>query len=220
MRFSRGLSASSSCTRSTTRCMPISSTGTAWIFTGSTSATILTGWMSTRSRRASCTHGSSSKPDASLNVKRVLAARCDRGSGGRTGHHGAAHGGMPLCARRRKPLPSGRRTSAPCRYRQADRDRDRRGELLGPVHYAKLHGGHPEALRATVLGLSSNGNTPAKIDLQGQVDPFSPVSINGEVNVLSAALHRHRDELPQYLRWPPSIPIRANSPATTSPRAS
>jgi len=37
--------------------------------------------------------------------------------------------------------------------------------------------------------LSSNPSSRAKVDLRGEVDQFSPVSINGEVNVLSAALY-------------------------------
>ena len=44
-------------------------------------------------------------------------------------------------------------------------------------------------LRGTILGLSSNPSSRAKVDLRGEVDQFSPVSINGEVNVLSAALY-------------------------------
>jgi hypothetical protein len=44
-------------------------------------------------------------------------------------------------------------------------------------------------LKGSVLGLSSNPSSRAKVDLKGQVDQFSPVSINGEVNVLSAALY-------------------------------
>jgi hypothetical protein len=44
-------------------------------------------------------------------------------------------------------------------------------------------------LKGSILGLSSNPNSRAKVDLRGEVDQFSPVSINGEVNVLSAALY-------------------------------
>ncbi len=44
-------------------------------------------------------------------------------------------------------------------------------------------------LQGSVLGLSSNPGSRAKVDLRGNVDQFSPVSINGEVNVLSAALY-------------------------------
>ena len=44
-------------------------------------------------------------------------------------------------------------------------------------------------LRGSVLGLSSDPRSRAKVDLRGEVDQFSPVSINGEVNVLSAALY-------------------------------
>jgi hypothetical protein len=44
-------------------------------------------------------------------------------------------------------------------------------------------------LEGTVLGLSSNPNSRAKVELRGGLDQFSPVSIDGEVNVLSAALY-------------------------------
>jgi hypothetical protein len=43
-----------------------------------------------------------------------------------------------------------------------------------------------QQLHGSVLGLSSKPNTRAKIDLHGQVDAFSPVSITGEANVLGA----------------------------------
>ncbi|HEX3602681.1 MAG TPA: DUF748 domain-containing protein [Steroidobacteraceae bacterium] len=44
-------------------------------------------------------------------------------------------------------------------------------------------------LEGTVSRLSSKENSRAKVDLRGSVDPFSPVTISGEVNVLSAALY-------------------------------
>jgi hypothetical protein len=46
-----------------------------------------------------------------------------------------------------------------------------------------------QKLEGTVLGLSSKANSRAKIDIHGSVDAFAPVSITGEVNVLSAALY-------------------------------
>ncbi len=44
-------------------------------------------------------------------------------------------------------------------------------------------------LQGTVLGLSSKENSRAKIDLHGSVDAFAPVTITGELNVLSTALY-------------------------------
>jgi len=41
-----------------------------------------------------------------------------------------------------------------------------------------------QKLHGSVLGLSSKALARAKIDLHGQVDPFAPVAITGEVNVL------------------------------------
>jgi hypothetical protein len=46
-----------------------------------------------------------------------------------------------------------------------------------------------QKLEGTVLGLSSRQNSRAKIDIHGSVDEFAPVSITGEVNVLSAVLY-------------------------------
>ncbi len=46
-----------------------------------------------------------------------------------------------------------------------------------------------QKLEGSVLGLSSKENSRAKIDLHGSVDEYAPVSITGEVNVLSAALY-------------------------------
>jgi hypothetical protein len=43
-----------------------------------------------------------------------------------------------------------------------------------------------EALNGTVLGLSSKPGTRAQIDLKGQVDEYSPVTIAGEANLLGA----------------------------------
>jgi hypothetical protein len=44
-------------------------------------------------------------------------------------------------------------------------------------------------LEGTVLGLGSDPKSRAKVDIKGSVDAFAPVSISGEVNVLSAALY-------------------------------
>ena len=46
-----------------------------------------------------------------------------------------------------------------------------------------------QELQGSVLGLSSKSGSRAKIDLHGQVDPFAPVAITGELNPLSAVLY-------------------------------
>ena len=46
-----------------------------------------------------------------------------------------------------------------------------------------------QKLEGSVLGLSSKPGSRASVDLHGDVDAFSPVSIKGEVNLLSAALY-------------------------------
>jgi hypothetical protein len=45
-----------------------------------------------------------------------------------------------------------------------------------------------QKLQGSVTNLSSKPNSRAKIDLKGQVDPFAPVTISGEVNVLGSTL--------------------------------
>jgi hypothetical protein len=46
-----------------------------------------------------------------------------------------------------------------------------------------------QSIEGTVLGLSSKENSRAKVDIHGAVDAFSPVTLSGEVNVLSATLY-------------------------------
>jgi uncharacterized protein DUF748 len=46
-----------------------------------------------------------------------------------------------------------------------------------------------QKLQGSVLGLSSKPGSRATVDLEGAVDAFSPVSIKGQVNLLSAALY-------------------------------
>lgn len=46
-----------------------------------------------------------------------------------------------------------------------------------------------QALEGTVLGLSSNANSRATVDLHGSVGAYSPVSITGQVNVLGTPLY-------------------------------
>jgi hypothetical protein len=43
-------------------------------------------------------------------------------------------------------------------------------------------------LEGSVVGLSSDPKSRAKVDIKGSVDEYAPVSISGEVNLLSAAL--------------------------------
>ena len=64
----------------------------------------------------------------------------------------------------------------------------------GQAHFADLSvqpnfSAGIQSIEGTVLGLSSKTNSRANVDIHGAVDAFSPVSISGEVNVLSAALY-------------------------------
>ena len=46
-----------------------------------------------------------------------------------------------------------------------------------------------QALEGTIVGLSSMEDSRAKVDLHGEVDAFSPVSIVGDVNLFSAVVY-------------------------------
>jgi uncharacterized protein involved in outer membrane biogenesis len=46
-----------------------------------------------------------------------------------------------------------------------------------------------QALKGSISGLSSDPKSRAKVDLHGEVDPFAPVSITGDLNVLSPSLY-------------------------------
>ena len=129
------------------------------------------------------------EPDASLNVKRVLAGP------GATVIAPAAAGGAPVAATAPAPAPAAPTRSAPPPAAPGM-----------PIAIKKivLHAGSAnftdlsvqpnfstgiQSIEGTVLGLSSEPSSRAKVDIHGAVDAFSPVSIAGEVNVLSASLY-------------------------------
>jgi Domain of Unknown Function (DUF748) len=138
------------------------------------------------------------EPDTSLNVTRVLAGPATR---------------SPAAAAT-ATLPPAKASPTPFRAALAA---GRRKSVSNAVPHAKvapktfpmaikkvvIHGGQAnfadlsiqpnfaagiQSLEGTVLGLSSTQNSRAKVDLHGQVDAFSPVSITGEVNPFSAAI--------------------------------
>jgi hypothetical protein len=134
------------------------------------------------------------EPDTSLNVKRVLAAP------GATLVAPAPPGGSPVVA-----------TAAPHAGpppRKAARNPVTAPPAAAPMPLAikkiVLHAGETDfadlsvqpnfaagvkSIEGTVLGLSSKENSRAKVDIHGAVDAFSPVTLSGEVNVLSATLY-------------------------------
>ena len=132
--------------------------------------------------------------DSTLNVKRVLTA--------------------PGAAANAQAAPAAQRGQAGCgqdrrnrRRRLSNRPRTgrlRRQPMPMSIKKITMQGGQAnftdlsvtpnfsagiQNLQGTVLGLSSKPNSRAKVDLHGEVDTFSPVTITGEVNVLSAALY-------------------------------
>ncbi len=118
------------------------------------------------------------EPDSSLNVTRVLA-----GPGGATvaapaapGTHKAAASATAAAA---APLPmSIKKVSLEA----------------GEADFADLSvmpnfSTGIQNLHGSVLGISSTPNSRAKIDLHGQVDAFSPVTVTGEANLIGVPLY-------------------------------
>jgi hypothetical protein len=113
------------------------------------------------------------EPDTSLNVTRVL-----KGPG--SGPAASAAAAAP---------PASREASAPMPM-----SIKKIVFHAGQAHFADLSvqpnfATGIQSIEGTVLGLSSKTNSRATVDIRGAVDAFSPVSISGEVNVLSAALY-------------------------------
>jgi hypothetical protein len=106
--------------------------------------------------------------DASLNAKRIFAGRA---------------GDAPVTGPVAKPSAR----ALPISVRQVDvqgGETDFSDLSIVPNFAAGIH-----ALHGSVRGLSSQPASRARVDLQGQVDAFSPVAISGEVNLLSPALY-------------------------------
>jgi Domain of Unknown Function (DUF748) len=141
------------------------------------------------------------EPDTSLNVKRVLASPnatviVPVGSKGETEATTAAPA-PPLPRRDRKskhsaPVPA---TAVPAK-----------SPVPFPVTIKKIvltasradftdlsvmpnFSAGIEKLEGSVVGLSSEPSSRAKVDIKGSVGEFSPVSISGDVNALSASLY-------------------------------
>jgi len=147
------------------------------------------------------------EPDASLNVKRVLA-----GPGATVIVPGAARG-SPVAATAPAPASAAPRAKTASRKLAAGKAASGKA-AAGPAPAAApmpmaikkivFHAGQAnfsdlsvqpnfsagvQKIEGTVLGLSSKENSRAKVDIHGAVDAFSPVDITGDVNLLSAALY-------------------------------
>jgi len=151
------------------------------------------------------------EPDASINVKRVLTGPGATvvAPSGNTGPPIAATAATaapaptaPLPAARAKKPAAGKGTAAtatsaaaaPTAAPAMPMSIKRIVLKSGQANFADLSvmpnfATGIQNLEGTVLGLSSKTNSRAKVDIRGSVDAFAPVSISGEVNVLSAALY-------------------------------
>ena len=142
------------------------------------------------------------EPDTSLNVKRVLAGP------GATVVAPLGSGGAPVATT--APLPAAPRGKAASGKAASTKVAASPAAAAAPppmpmaIKKIVLHAGQAnfadlsvqpnfatgiQSIEGTVLGLSSNPNSRAKVDIHGAVDAFSPVDITGDVNVLSAALY-------------------------------
>jgi hypothetical protein len=152
------------------------------------------------------------EPDTTLNVTRVLA-----GPNAGSAAHSASAAGTPAAAAspRAAASPPAKATAKPGRTRLAAVRRKsvpsaaphaEVGSIPLPMSIKKVvvHAGRAnfsdlsiqpnfnagiQSLEGSVLGLSSMQDSRAKVDLHGQVDAFSPVSITGEVNLFSASIY-------------------------------
>ncbi len=75
--------------------------------------------------------------------------------------------------------------AGPHRYR---RDRGRLAQFRGLLDPAELRASASQQLNGSIVGLSSDEASRAKLDLEGKVDRYAPATIDGEMNLLSATL--------------------------------
>jgi Domain of Unknown Function (DUF748) len=147
------------------------------------------------------------EPDESINVKRVLAGPGATvvAPSGNTGPPVAATAALASAA----PLPRKGKNAAPAAAAPAGATSAASASNAAPptpmsikkvvlqasqANFADLSvmpnfATGIQNLEGTVVGLSSKASSRAKVDIHGSVDAFAPVSIKGEVNVLSAALY-------------------------------
>jgi len=129
------------------------------------------------------------EPDSTLNVTRVLAGPgatvvAPAPPGGSKVTATAAVKPQPAPAKPAKPAAAAPMPMAIKKIELHSSQANFADLSVQPNFAAGIH-----KIEGTVLGLSSKPNSRAKVDIHGAVDEFSPVSIAGEVNVLSAALY-------------------------------
>ncbi len=119
------------------------------------------------------------EPDLSLNVKRVLSAPVGAALALASVPVPAAkaNASMPVASSNSMPISIKKIVLQSCQANFSD--------LSVTPHFST----GIQKLDGTVTGLSSQAASRAKIDLHGSVNAFSPVSITGDANVLSANLY-------------------------------
>jgi hypothetical protein len=133
--------------------------------------------------------------DSSLNAKRVLAGpgtaspqppSADAVSAGKAAAKRRSHGSSAAQSAPAAPAP-GSSQPMPMAIKKVTVE----GGLANftDLSVAPNFSAGIQNLGGTVLGLSSKPSSRAKVDLHGNIDANSPVSITGEVNLLSAALY-------------------------------
>jgi len=137
------------------------------------------------------------EPDSTLNVTRVLAGPgatvvAPAAPGSRAAAVSATAAAQPAAApKKHRAKPAGNVASTPAAGAAAPMPMSIKKIALeaSEADFADLSvmpnfSAGIKKLHGSVLGLSSKANSRAKIDLHGQIDAFSPVSIAGTANVL------------------------------------
>jgi hypothetical protein len=124
--------------------------------------------------------------DSTLNVERVLGTA--KPAAGKASP--AAKQAAPAAASTVAPAPAAAPVRAPSMYMAIHKVEVSDGTMnfsdfsINPNFSAGI-----QKLNGSVSGLSSRPDSRATVDLKGEVDEFSPVSIAGDVNLLSPALY-------------------------------
>jgi hypothetical protein len=123
--------------------------------------------------------------DSTLNVQRVLGTAKPAGKAGPATKQAA-----PAMAATAAPAPTAAPARGPSMYMAVHKVEISDGTMnfsdlsINPNFSAGI-----QKLNGSVSGLSSRPDSRATVDLKGEVDEFSPVSIAGDVNLLSPALY-------------------------------
>jgi Domain of Unknown Function (DUF748) len=137
------------------------------------------------------------EPDSSLNVKRILAGPNAPPTAAAAPPAEGAAAAKPaksrMAAAQRRPKP-GAASNAESKSVPFPMAIKKVVVHAGQANFTDLSiqpnfSAGIQALEGTVVGLSSREDSRAKVDLHGEIDAFSPVSIGGDVNLFSAAVY-------------------------------